>query len=105
AAVRGGGRVWIDVVKPHTVTASSGVARLASAAEPPVLAGAGAVTLDQQELAAAGIDEAFDLVSRAADVPDAIARGEALLEEVGREMGRALPALLRDSRAASSPLP
>ena len=81
------------------------VARRAAAAGLPVLAVAGAVTLDQQELASAGIDEAFDLVSRAADVPDAIARGEALLEEVGREMGRALPALLRDSRAASSPLP
>ncbi|WP_281872877.1 glycerate kinase [Brachybacterium paraconglomeratum] len=81
------------------------VARRAAAAGLPVLAVAGAVTLDQQELASAGIDEAFDLVSRAADVPDAIARSEALLEEVGREMGRALPALLRDSRAASSPLP
>ena len=81
------------------------VARRAAAAGLPVLAVAGAVTLDQQELASAGIDEAFDLVSRAADVPDAIARGEALLEEVGREMGRALPAHLRDSRAASSPLP
>lgn len=81
------------------------VARRAAAAGLPVLAVAGAVTLDQQELASAGIDEAFDLVSRAADVPDAIARSEALLEEVGREMGRALPALLGDSGAASSPLP
>ena len=81
------------------------VARRAAAAGLPVLAVAGDVTLEPAELASAGIDEAFDLVSRAADVPDAIARGEALLEEVGREMGRALPALLRDSRAASSPLP
>lgn len=81
------------------------VARRAAAAGLPVLAVAGAVTLEPAELASAGIDEAFDLVSRAADVPDAIARGEALLEEVGREMGRALPALLGDSGAASSPLP
>lgn len=81
------------------------VARRAAAAGLPVLAVAGAVTLEAQELSSAGIDEAFDLVSRAADVPDAIARGGALLEEVGREMGRALPALLADSRAASRPLP
>ncbi|MGP9538962.1 glycerate kinase family protein [Brachybacterium sp. AOP43-C2-M15] len=80
------------------------VARRAAAAGLPVLAVAGAVTLTGEELAGAGIIGAFDLLSRAADVEDAIARGEQLLEEVGRDIGRSLPALLGEHRGPS-PLP
>jgi glycerate kinase len=81
------------------------VARRGAAAGLPVLAVAGAVTLEARELADAGIDEAFDLVSRAADVPEAISRGAELLEEMGREIGRSLPALLGDSPDRRIPLP
>jgi glycerate kinase len=81
------------------------VARRGAAAGLPVLAVAGAVTLEARELAEAGIDEAFDLVSRAADVPEAISRGAELLEEMGREIGRSLPALLGDSPDRRIPLP
>ena len=81
------------------------VARRAAAAGLPVLAVAGAVELDADELAGAGILAAHDLVSRAADVPDAIARGEELLEEVGREIGRALPSLLAGAPGDRAPLP
>ena len=81
------------------------VARRAAAAGLPVLAVAGAVTLTAEELAGAGITAAFDLLSRAADVDEAIARGQGLLEEVGREIGRSLPALLADAPGAEAPLP
>jgi glycerate kinase len=81
------------------------VARRAAAADLPVLVVAGAVTLSAEQLAGAGITAAHDLLSRAADVPDAIARGEQLLEEVGREIGRSLPALLGDAQGAQAPLP
>ncbi len=81
------------------------VARRGAAAGLPVLAVAGAVTLSPEELEGAGITAAFDLLSRAEDVAEAIARGQELLEEVGREIGRSLPALVGDSPAARSPLP
>lgn len=81
------------------------VARRAAHAGLPVLAVAGAVTLDHAELSGAGIARAFDLVSRAKDVPDALARGEELLEDVGREIGRALPTLLAEPQGDSAPLP
>jgi glycerate kinase len=81
------------------------VARRAAAAGLPVLAVAGAVTLTAEELAGAGITAAHDLLSRAADVDEAIARGEELLEEVGREIGRSLPALLGHAPGAGTPLP
>jgi len=81
------------------------VARRGAAAGLPVLAVAGAVTLSSEELEGAGITAAFDLLSRAEDVAEAIARGQELLEEVGREIGRSLPALVGDSPAARSPLP
>ena len=81
------------------------VARRAAAAGLPVLAVAGAVTLTAEELAGAGITAAFDLLSRAADVDEAIVRGQGLLEEVGREIGRSLPALLADAPGAEAPLP
>lgn len=81
------------------------VARRGAAVGRPVLAVAGAVTLAPEELASAGFDAAFDLVSRAADVSDAVARGQELLEEVGREIGRALPELLAGSRGLPTPLP
>ena len=81
------------------------VARRAAAAGLPVLAVAGAVTLTDEELGGAGITAAHDLVSRAADVADAIARGQELLAGIGREIGRSLPALLGDAQGAAAPLP
>ncbi|MEE1616940.1 glycerate kinase [Brachybacterium sp. J153] len=66
------------------------VARRAVAAGAEVLAVAGAIDLDTAQLHEAGISRAWDLLSRAADVPDAIARGEELLDLVGREIGRSL---------------
>ena len=81
------------------------VARRGTAAGLPVVAVAGAVTLAPEELEAAGITAAYELLSRAADVPDAIARGQELLEEVGREIGRSLPALLGEAPGDATPLP
>jgi len=81
------------------------VARRAAAAGLPVLAVAGAVTLTDEELGGAGITAAPDLVSRAADVADAIARGQELLAGIGREIGRSLPSLLGDAQGAAAPLP
>ena len=61
----------------------------------------GAIDLDGRQIAGAGIDEAFDLLSRAAAEPSAeddertaaaIAQAEELLERVGREIGERLSA-------------
>ncbi|UVY82478.1 glycerate kinase [Brachybacterium sp. NBEC-018] len=68
------------------------VARRAVAAGIPVWAVAGAVTLGEEQLEQAGIRRALDLVSRAGGVEDAIARGEELLEAIGREIGQAIEA-------------
>ncbi|PWH05231.1 glycerate kinase [Brachybacterium endophyticum] len=66
------------------------VARRATAHGIPVLAVAGAVDIDAEQLAAAGIGRALDLVSRAHDVKDAIERAEELLIDAGREIGRSI---------------
>src|SRR5699024_11529912 len=57
-----------------------------------VAAVAGAITLDAQQLRAAGVSHAFDLTSRAGSSDRAFAEREPLLVEagqVGRESGRA----------------
>lgn len=76
-------------------------ARRGRAAGCRVIAVAGAIDLDGRQIAGAGIDEAFDLLSRAAAEPSAeddertaaaIAQAEELLERVGREIGERLSA-------------
>ncbi|MFC0674579.1 glycerate kinase [Brachybacterium hainanense] len=63
------------------------VARRARAAGAEVLAVAGAVTLAPAQLAEAGIGRTYDLLSRSADLAEAIARGPELLEQIGAEIG------------------
>lgn len=63
------------------------VARRARLRGLPVAAVAGAITLGAQELAAAGIDNAWDLTSRAGSSRRAFEDGEELLVEVGRDIG------------------
>lgn len=64
------------------------VARRARARGRRVLAAAGAVSLTGVQLEEAGIERVWDLLSRAEDVEDAMARGRDLLVEIGREVGR-----------------
>jgi glycerate kinase len=64
------------------------VARRARAAGRPVIAVAGAVSLDASALEHAGIAVALDLVSRAGGTQEAIARARTLLEDVGEQIGR-----------------
>lgn len=63
------------------------VARRAAARSLPVLAVAGAVLLDPSRLREARIERAWDLLSRAGDSAEAMARTEELLEDVGRKIG------------------
>ena len=63
------------------------VARRAAARSLPVLAVAGAVRLYPSRLREASIERAWDLLSRAGDSAQAMARTEELLEDVGREIG------------------
>ena len=63
------------------------VARRAHARSLPVLAVAGAITLEEPALAAAGITGSWDLLSRSRDLEDAITRGEQILEDIGEELG------------------
>jgi glycerate kinase len=79
------------------------VARRAARAGTDVIAVAGAVELDEQELADAGISRAIDLLSRAHDVPDAIARAEELLIDVGREIGRDISGGAQPGRPRAQP--
>ncbi|WP_114855895.1 glycerate kinase [Brachybacterium sp. YJGR34] len=64
------------------------VARRAQQRGLSVAAVAGAVTLSEAQLAAAGIARAWDLTSRAGSSQRALAEGRELLVEVGRELGR-----------------
>ncbi|EWS80829.1 glycerate kinase [Brachybacterium phenoliresistens] len=66
------------------------VARRAREAGREVLAVAGAVTLAPEQLRAAGIGAAYDLIGRSAGLEDALRRGPELLEGIGREIGAAL---------------
>ncbi|MDN5898921.1 MAG: glycerate kinase [Brachybacterium sp.] len=63
------------------------VARRARERGLPVAAVAGAITLSVDELKAAGIDNAWDLTSRAGSTRRALEEGEELLVEVGRDLG------------------
>ena len=63
------------------------VARRARARSLPVLAVAGAITLSEPALAAAGITGSWDLLSRSRDLEDAITRGGQILEQVGEQIG------------------
>lgn len=63
------------------------IARRAVGRGLPVAAVAGAVTLTETELQEAGITRVWDLTSRAGSMRRAIAEGEALLVEVGRDLG------------------
>ena len=63
------------------------VARRARERGLPVAAVAGAITLDGEQLAAAGIRQAWDLTSRAGSSRRALEEGEELLAEVGRDLG------------------
>lgn len=66
------------------------VARRARAAGLPVVAVAGAITLDDGALRGAGIDKAWDLTSRTASTEEAIARAGDLLVDVGGDIAAAL---------------
>src|SRR5699024_5833324 len=63
------------------------VARRARERGLPVGAVAGAITLDGEQLEAAGIQQAWDLTSRAGSSRRALEDGEELLAEVGRDLG------------------
>ncbi|HEX7352868.1 glycerate kinase [Brachybacterium sp.] len=69
------------------------VARRARERGLPVAAVAGALTLTEEQLAAAGIDRAWDLTSRAGSTRRALEEGEQLLVEVGRDLGSWLAAV------------
>lgn len=81
------------------------VARRAAAAGLPVIAVAGANQLDDAALAGAGITAAHELLAVAADLEDALARPEELLEGIGREIGRSLPTAGDAAPAEPGPLP
>jgi glycerate kinase len=68
------------------------VARRARERGLPVAAVAGALTLTEEQLAAAGIDRAWDLTSCAGSTRRALEEGEQLLVEVGRDLGSWLAA-------------
>src|SRR5699024_11610086 len=63
------------------------VARRAREHGLPVGAVAGAITLDGEQMEAAGIQQAWDLTSRAGSSRRALEEGEELLAEVGRDLG------------------
>ncbi|WP_394216862.1 glycerate kinase [Brachybacterium vulturis] len=63
------------------------VARRARERGLPVAAVAGVITLGAQELGSAGIDDAWDLTSRAGSTRRALEEGEKLLVEIGRDLG------------------
>lgn len=63
------------------------IARRARERGLPVAAVAGAITLDGDQLRAAGIDRAWDLTSRAGSVQEAMANTSTWLIEVGRDLG------------------
>lgn len=63
------------------------VARRAQQRGLAVAAVAGAITLDEEELRAAGIAYAWDLTSRAGSTRRALEDGEVLLVEIGRDLG------------------
>lgn len=64
------------------------VARRARSVGRPVIAVAGAVSLNPAQCDGAGIDLAMDLVSRAGSTEQAIARARSLLTDVGEQIGR-----------------
>lgn len=66
-----------------------------------VAAVAGAITLDAQQLRAAGVSHAFDLTSRAGSSDRAFAEGEQLLVEAGRDLGIRLAGPASDTAPGS----